>query len=148
MSAVLEKKSVSLQEAAYLRNCNLDEINKSVRNGEIQLLPSGQIERSKFEDYQKRIASGNGIPLVFKNEDGFFSVKQAAELSKLKASVIYNATTKGNLKFRKNGSRVVLHIDDIKAWMKAENCLKTALLKEIIRKQENGIPLLPVMNGA
>lgn len=76
-------------------------------------------------------------------ENGYYTVVQVSKIIKQPTYVVYNAINAGKLKCtREFRGKTWIHINDMKAWMEVANAALTPILKEILKKEKKGLPLI------
>lgn len=118
-----EKKFVSITEAAEINNVTRQAIYVAIKLNKLKARKESSrwtIHLDDLEEYRQqkysRTKSMYQGELLFDNEKGFYSVKQAAEILGVPVQKIYYATRIGRLKAHRKGSAWVVHTDDVKQY--------------------------------
>jgi len=117
------KDYVSITEAAEINNVTRQAIYVAIKLNKLKAkkeasrwtIHVNDLAAYRQQKYSRSKSMYDG-ELLFDNEKGFYSVKQAAEMLGVPVQKIYYATRIGRLKAHRKGSAWVIHEDDIKGY--------------------------------
>ena len=119
----LEKKIVSITEAARINNVTRQAIYVAIKQGKLKATKGAtrwMIDLEDLAEYRRqkysRTKSMYEGELLFNNDKGFYSINQAAKKLGVPAQKIYYATRVGHMKAIRKGAAWVIHISDIKQY--------------------------------
>ncbi|NGX58028.1 MAG: hypothetical protein K940chlam3_00929 [Chlamydiae bacterium] len=118
-----EREFVSITEAAEINNVTRQAIYVAIKLNKLKARKEASrwtIHLNDLADYRQQKYSRKKSmfdgELLFDNEKGFYSVKQAAEMLGVPVQKIYYATRIGRLQAHRKGSAWVVHEDDVKQY--------------------------------
>lgn len=130
-----DKKIVSITEAARINGVTRQAIYVAIKQKKLKATKDAtrwKIHIDDLEDYRKqkysRTKSMFDGELLFDNKQGFYSVRQVAELLNVPVQKIYYATRIGLIKASRKGAAWVVHIDEVKQYQ--ESYLSKSEVKE------------------
>lgn len=121
-----ETKWVSITEAAAINNVTRQAIYVAIKLKKLKAkkessrwsIHMDDLSEYRNQKYSRTKSTFNG-ELLFDNDKGYFSVKQAAEMLNVPVQKIYYATRIGRLKAHRRGSAWVIHVEDLKGYKTA-----------------------------
>jgi len=119
-SPVQEKEYVSITEAAEINNVTRQAIYVAIKLNKLKAsketsrwtIHVNDLAAYRNQKYSRAKSTYEG-ELLFDNNKGYYSVKQAAEMLGVPVQKIYYSTRVGRLQAHRKGSAWVIHIDDI-----------------------------------
>lgn len=118
-----DDKLVSITEAAKINKVTRQAIYVAIKQKKLKARKETTrwvIDLSDLDEYRRnkysRAKSMFDGELLFNNEQGFYSVNQAAKMLNVPAQKIYYATRVGLLKASRKGAAWVIHIEDIQGY--------------------------------
>ena len=115
-----DKKLVSITEAARINNVTRQAIYVAIKQKKLKARKETTrwfIDLEDLDEYRRnkysRAKSMFDGELLFDNQQGYYSVKQVAQMLGVPEQKIYYATRVGHLKAIRKGAAWVLHIDDV-----------------------------------
>lgn len=112
---------VSITEAARINNVTRQAIYVAIKQKKLKARKETTrwtIHLDDLEEYRRnkysRSKSMYDGELLFDNKQGYYSVKQVAQMLNVPEQKIYYATRVGHLKAIRKGAAWVLHVDDVK----------------------------------
>lgn len=116
-------KYVSITEAAERNNVTRQAIYVAIKLKKLRArketsrwtIHVDDLEEYRRLKYSRTKSTFNG-ELLFDNNKGYFSVKQAAEMLGVPVQKIYYATRIGRMKAHRKGSAWVIHVSDINSY--------------------------------
>ncbi len=123
IEAILQKKVVSITEAAKINNVTRQAIYVAIKQNKLKATKGptrwtihvDDLEAYRKQKYSRAKSMFNG-ELVFDNSKGYYSVNQVAAMLSVPVQKIYYATREGMLKATRKGAAWVIHIDDLKEY--------------------------------
>ncbi|HAZ15910.1 MAG: peptidase [Chlamydiae bacterium GWC2_50_10] len=121
--SAVEKKIVSITEAARINNVTRQAIYVAIKQGKLKakkgatrwMIDLDDLSEYRRQKYSRTKSMFNG-ELLFDNEKGFYSINQAARMLGVPAQKIYYATRVGHMKAVRKGAAWVIHITDIRQY--------------------------------
>lgn len=122
-SPAIEKKIVSITEAARINNVTRQAIYVAIKQGKLKatkgatrwMIALDDLAEYRRQKYSRTKSMYEG-ELLFNNDKGFYSINQAAKKLGVPAQKIYYATRVGHMKAVRKGAAWVIHITDIKQY--------------------------------
>ncbi|MCB1113511.1 MAG: helix-turn-helix domain-containing protein [Chlamydiia bacterium] len=118
-----EKKSVSITDAAKINNVTRQAIYVAIKLNKLKAQKDSTrwtIDLNDLEEYRKskysRAKSTFDGELIFKPEEGRFSVNQVAEKLGIPPQKVYYATRSGKIKAERKGAAWVISHEEIEAY--------------------------------
>ena len=118
-----DKKIVSITEAARINGVTRQAIYVAIKQKKLKATKDAtrwKIHIDDLEDYRRqkysRTKSMYAGELLFDNNKGFYSVRQAADILGVPVQKIYYATRIGLLKASRKGAAWVIHTEDIQKY--------------------------------
>ncbi len=118
-----DKKIVSITEAARINGVTRQAIYVAIKQKKLKATKDAtrwKIHIDDLEDYRRqkysRTKSMFDGELLFDNDKGYYSVRQAADILGVPVQKIYYATRIGLLKASRKGAAWVIHVNDIKGY--------------------------------
>lgn len=117
-----DKKVVSITEAAKINNVTRQAIYVAIKQNKLRATKKTrwEIELQDLDDYRhnkysRKKSLFNG-ELLFDNDQGYYSVNQAAKILNVPPQKIYYAARVGMIRALRRGAAWVIHSDDINSY--------------------------------
>lgn len=119
----IDPKYVSITEAAERNNVTRQAIYVAIKLKKLRAkketsrwtIHVDDLEEYRRMKYSRTKSTFNG-ELLFDNNKGYYSVKQAAEMLGVPVQKVYYATRIGRMKAHRRGSAWVVHVSDIQSY--------------------------------